>query len=157
MVSFDVRKKLVSKDFATKVYGVVLDQVGEVDQNKTELLRRDMRMRFSAKSTLPLLEESASSKSNSQKAGRIGEYLEYSNGSIYCSKCGFRYCGTDEDPILHSITGRVATSELGPLFGEEGSEYEFFECYCPGCKVRFQSNVVELGRKITNDVRLSYS
>ena len=155
MIAFDVKRKLVSKDFASKVYGVAVDHDGEVDQDKTKILRSEMREKFSAEAITSSSEESTARKIDPQKAGRIGEYLEHSDGWIFCSKCGFRYCRTDEDPTLHSITRRVATSQLGPLFGEEGSGYEFFECYCPSCKVRFQSNVVELNRKVTSDVRLS--
>ncbi len=156
-VSSDVKKKLVSKEFASRIYGVELDDSGNPDEPKTRILRDKMKdERSTGLASFRSIEQSGiNSKSAISK--RIGEYLASSEGWIYCSKCSIRLCKIDEDPLDHSINKRVPTSELGPLFGENGSDYEFLESYCPNCKTRFQSNVVEVGRESKHDITLVLS
>lgn len=155
-VASDVKKGLVSKESASKVYGVVLGSGGEIKIDETRLQREKMRVTIYPGSFSPKVSDCVK-KGDELKMGRIGEYLVYSDGFVYCSKCGFKFCRTDQNPAEFSVNKRTNTSTLGPLYGEINSQYEFLESYCPGCRTRFQSNVVDRGFPVDQEVRLSPS
>jgi N-methylhydantoinase B len=157
-VALDVKKGLVSKQFAKKIYGVVLNEDDDLTPNReeTRLLREKMKGSRSASYHLKGTQRKNTSFENvkQEEGGRIGEYLQKRGNNIICSICGHRFCDSTDDPLRYAITAKVSTSELGPLFGEENSDYEFFEAYCPSCKTRFFSHVMERGRQIGIDVKL---
>lgn len=146
-VASDVRKGLVSREHASKVYGLSFDSEGNIDYRETDKVRTKIREKAFTNST-------AGDNGRMKIEARIGEYLVSSNGKICCAKCRLAYCEIGEDPLIYAEIKRIPTSELGPLYGERPSEYEFAACRCPGCGVCFQSNVLEAGRKVTNDLRL---
>jgi len=160
-VVLDVKKGLVSTQFAKKVYGVVLNDDITLNWEETQLLREKIReVRATSKIQEASMNEtsknsSASTMDSGESKGerRIGEYLRFFGDNIVC-KCGHRFCKSSDDPIKYALTSRVPPSELGPLFGEADSGYEFFEAYCPNCKTRFFSHVVERGKEMGIDVKL---
>jgi N-methylhydantoinase B len=158
-VGVDVKKGLVTRQFAEKVYGVVLNEQSVANLRETSLLRDKLKetrsKRFSRNFTTQKKEVGASSVG---EAPRMGEYLRSSEGMIRCAKCDYVFCSASEDPMRFALIAKVPTSDLGPLFGDpDSSDYVFFEAYCPGCKTRFFSHVMEAGREMeTMDLKFTH-
>jgi N-methylhydantoinase B len=155
LVAADVRRGLVTRDFAAKVYGVIVDAHCAVGREETQETRAKITGRRSPSAVTG--KSVPAPESETSKSVRIGEYLERWDveSKIRCSKCGHVYCNADQDPLDHATVARVPTLELGPLFGEAGSDYVFYEAYCPACGVRFYSSVMERGRAVGTDIKLS--
>jgi N-methylhydantoinase B len=136
---------------AVVAYGVVLDDDGVVDEGATEAERR---RRFAARIGRQSGEHRALSE-----VRLVGDVLAVAGGRYICSRCG-----RDGGPVTDNYKTRAATrrtpvGEIAPEFGggEESvaRRMEFREFLCPGCGIRFDTEIALADDPILWDLRLT--
>lgn len=141
----DYREDLISLVSLKNIYGVVLDENGEVDTAGTTCQRDNMRkVRLSAMaSALPLLDTYISG------SGRdIDDNLTFLCGEHGTNVC-CRHCGHvlgDEDNLLHVGTIEGETRQAGPGVRSEpqffvDTNVVFTQHVCPKCGTALQTSI----------------
>ena len=138
----DLMNQAVSRKFARKLYGVVIDGKGQaVDAAKTSELRETMRAErlAQAKPVNPERKQRKLTANLAKTVMRIHECLdivEQAEGfAVACRKCGQDFGSTDrnyKDACLCRIVDKDDLTELPPPSGRR-SLGRYVEYFCPGC------------------------
>ncbi len=138
----DLMNQAVSRKFARKLYGVVIDEKGQaVDAAKTDELRETMRAErlVQAKPVNPERKQRKLTANLAKTVMRIHECLdivEQAEGfAVACRKCGQGFGPADrnyKDACLCRIVDKDDLTELPPPSGRR-SLGRYVEYFCPGC------------------------
>jgi N-methylhydantoinase B len=143
-VKEDVLNRAVSREWARKHYGVVLNENLEIDETQTHQERQriiERRLR-EAKGTGPVRKQSGG------KVVRVvGEYLELVEMAggrvIRCRRCQHVYCPEGEDLRKYALTREQRLGDIGPWvckrWNGNSPNFVFVEYFCPGCGVLFDT------------------
>ena len=155
LVLKDIRNGLVSPSAAESLYGMVLDQVEDLDVAATEKRRTalrneriagaqrrgsrsfraprdDGRTRGTAAVDYPLQESLALSTANGRQ-------------EIRCTKCSYALCAADEDWRESAATRVVPPSGQGPLMAALDAQFVVEQYSCPSCGILLKSDIVAQG------------
>ena len=145
-VARDVRIGMTGRYAAQKVYGVVLNEAGAVDEKATEKQREAIRLSRRERGRPPV--ENTNSTSAGSVNGRpvlhFHEYLEVVSDEhgffIRCRKCGYLFCSADENYKRYALEIRQDLEELSGHRVPSGEPYVggFLEYVCPGCSTLLQ-------------------
>jgi N-methylhydantoinase B len=157
-VALDVARRAVSREEASRVYGVELDDDGAVDAEGTEARRAaivDERLATAAQPANPI-----DRTANAAKPRRVGGalYLWADGGKQHL---GCR-CGRLFAPLAESYKRGLAIQEepiqaAGPTANpyHVGQEFVFRRCFCPGCGRLVEIEVARPHEPLLHDVDLT--
>jgi N-methylhydantoinase B len=145
-VARDARVGITSRYAAQKVYGVVLDEGGTVDEPATrkqrEAIRAGRRERGKPPAAKPRL--TSLRTGNGHVVLHFHEYLDVVSADnrffIRCRRCGYLFCSADENYKRHALEIREDLEELAGHRVPSGEPYlgVFLEYVCPGCATLLQ-------------------
>lgn len=153
-VAADVRQGLVSREWAGRLYGAVLDDAGEVLAAATAALRADMRgQRLRGASARAGRSVHAGARMTAKgPEDRLGAIL-IADGLYHCGGCRRSICGIGEKLKDHLLLRRGPLGDAGPQsarrWGGESPTVELWQYFCPNCG---QSSAVEQHLKSENAV-----
>jgi N-methylhydantoinase B len=153
-VAADVRQGLVSREWAGRLYGAVLDGAGEVLVAATAALRADIRGRRMRSASAPGGRSVHAGARLTAKGpeGRLGAIL-IADRLYHCGGCRRSICGIGEKLKDHLLLRRGPLGDAGPQsarrWGGESPTVELWQYVCPNCG---QSSVVEQHLKSENAV-----
>jgi N-methylhydantoinase B len=141
LVLQDLFDRAVSRKFASKVYGVALNEAGDqVDDLETQKLRKNLRSERLA-AARPIAGGAVRGKlsSNARPMMRIHECLDVvahgEDFSVACRKCSQDFgpaTGNYKTSSVHRIVPKDEITDLPPPAGRS-SIGAYVEYYCPGC------------------------
>lgn len=161
-VARDVMLGYASDEAARAIYGVVLNDHGEVSEDETAKLREKLRAERASWTAPNRLENVPPMPATGQPARQIHAYISSVDKDgervLACDRCGHRYCGhggdyksaakMDEGPVT------VIPSNVDPDdFVDEKIVLRRF-C-CPGCHVQVCAEVSKANEPIEAEVRLA--
>jgi N-methylhydantoinase B len=145
----DLRRGVVSREVARKIYGVLFDTEGRrVDAEETSRERAKIRSERSGFSApLGRASEIAAAAGSCRPVLKFHEVLELATDGerevIRCSRCSHPLCGSDENYKLYARRQVLDLNEimLYPLPSGEPYEAQYHVYYCPGCLTQLQIDV----------------
>jgi hypothetical protein len=141
LVLQDLFDGAVSRKFASKVYGVTLNEAGdEVDNVQTQKLRQNLRSeRLVAAQPIPGGEARGKLTSNARPTMRIHECQDVvaygEDFSVACRKCSQDFgpaTGNYKAAAVYRVVPKDQVTDLPPPEGRS-SIGAYVEYYCPGC------------------------
>ena len=119
VVAEDVVRRVVSRQAAHDLYGVVLDAKGELDTGATQARRQAIRAARLQTATAP-------SGGGEMRFGGHGHHryglaldIDFAAGSVRCGHCGEEHCATDADVMASLRELRTPLASAGPVRGED--------------------------------------
>ena len=139
-VSKDVINKFISFEWASKQYGVVLNENLEVNEEQTREERNGLiQERLNrAKGNVSVRKETGGDVVRT--VGECLEIVDISEGKVIrCTRCHHIYCSETEDPRQHSLTRVQNLGKAGSWvcrrWGGDSPNFTLVEYLCPGCGV----------------------
>ncbi|SRR5579875_2889599 len=143
-VAWDVAERKVSREAARAVYGVALDDRGQVIMSETQQLRRELRMRRAGRSgASPRVAEVSQSGWS-----RIDDNVALdADGRSRCAHCGTILAEGGRNYLDGALVRRGAPSEAGPQIRGEPDRFvdqrvTFRQFCCPGCYAALLTEIV---------------
>lgn len=144
-VAHDVRIGMTSRYAAERVFGVVLNEAGAVDENATEKQREAIRHSRRERGRPPAEKTNTiAGLVNGRSVLPFHEYLEVVSSHdgffIRCRKCGYLFCSADENYKRYALEIRQDMEDLARHRVPSGEPYVgvFLEYVCPGCATLLQ-------------------
>jgi N-methylhydantoinase B len=161
LVALDVERKLVTPEWADRIWGVVLDGNGAVDEPGTAA-RRDERRAERRRAATPVSPEGHDDAWSPERDGvRILEtlFIDMHDGrAVYRCHCG-RFLGPAEIPYKHlAAEARFPVQRIGPEVNPGrigGARFELREFYCPGCFALLEVEIARPDDPVLDDARLA--
>jgi N-methylhydantoinase B len=161
LVALDVERKLVTPEWADRIWGVVLDGNGAVDEPGTAA-RRDERRAERRRAATPVSPEGHDDAWSPERDGvRILEtlFIDMHDGrAVYRCRCG-RFLGPAEIPYKHlAAEARFSVQRIGPEVNPGrigGARFELREFYCPGCFTLLEVEIARPDDPVLDDARLA--
>jgi N-methylhydantoinase B len=165
----DVLQVRVSPAAARDVYGVVMDDRGEVDEAATRALRDELRGRRAEEAGLAAHAVRALDRPGQHldQARRLDDNLAVMDtadgGMVVCGHCGTSIGPVAGGAFVSSLGRRDAAPELaGPHIWRDPSVYVdaevvFRQLFCPGCLTAVWSRVVPVDHPLPDDVYRAYA
>jgi len=153
MVLWDVVNYLITPEYATDIYGVILD----LDKEKMEWeATQKQREKLKAKRR----ERASKGKANCVPIDkgllRIHEYLQITQDKkIQCLKCGHIFCKMDENYKEHALKAELKGTEIGRDYLQDDMFVVYHEFYCPSCTTLLCQDVLPPGAPPVWDVQVS--
>jgi N-methylhydantoinase B len=142
LVARDLRHQQVTPRAVERIYGVVLDAAGAVDQEATRKRREEIRaerLRSGTADRRPPTAGGGSASQTWEPVLRFHEYLDLvgsgSDFGIRCRRCRTLLCRADENYKAHAIRYMRDLEDFAGrrLPNGEGYQGVMDEYYCPGC------------------------
>jgi N-methylhydantoinase B len=136
-VAADVRQRLVSAEWANRIYGTVLDGNCALDYEATKLLRQRIRRQRieEGRSRLPL-PPGAGEQLSGELISPYGALYE-SKGWLFCGDCLKSLAPADEPVKSYLLRTRRPLASAGPWIGlrkgKDRLDFEIWEYACPHC------------------------
>ena len=161
LVALDVERKLVTPDWAERIWGVVLERNGAVDEAGTAA-RRDERRAARRRAATPVSPDGHDDPwSTGRDRVRILEalFIDLHEGrAVYRCRCG-RFLGPAEIPYKHlAAEARFPVQRIGPEVNPQrigGARFELREFYCPGCFTLLEVEIARPDDPVLDDARLA--
>ncbi|HXF98516.1 MAG TPA: hydantoinase B/oxoprolinase family protein [Gaiellaceae bacterium] len=163
-VAADVERALVSREWASRVYGVVLAEgTFDVDEEATAACRRGLleeRRRAAGAQGEPAEPDPWDAPS---QGVRLSELLFYDpNGDELRYRCACGYVlGPASEPYKSlAAAARYPVQRIGPHVNPHhvnGDRFELREFYCPGCFGLLETEIARLGDPVLDDAALSHA
>jgi N-methylhydantoinase B len=162
LVARDVERKLVTREWADRVWGVVLDERGGVERDATDAQRAALRdaRRERASSAAP--DGRPGEPWNAEEDGvRLSEALFCDLGAdpaAYRCRCGHVLGATDVPYKELAAQARLPVQHIGPEvnpMGIGGKRFELREFYCPGCWTLLEVEIARPDDPLLDDARLA--
>lgn len=156
-VADDVLNKIVSRETAETIYGVLIGEDAEVDASGTEKKRTSLRQERLAKlrkaqATSGLSESRVSSPEFPGKETTAARYplegyleicIQGKDPWIRCTSCGHLLCKARSEWIEACSSRVLPPAAAGPLMSILTGRFAFKQWHCPSCGVLFKSDMVE--------------
>jgi N-methylhydantoinase B len=161
LVALDVERSLVTREWAERTWGAVVDDAGGVDRSRTEARREQLReeRRRAAGAIWP--DGGGDRWAPARDGVRMAEalYVDLRDGrSLYRCRCG-RSLGPTEIPYKHlAVEARFPVQRIGPEVNPHrigGTRFELREFYCPGCFTLLEVEIARPEDPILDDARLA--
>jgi N-methylhydantoinase B len=161
LVARDVERSLVTREWAERIWGVVLTGKGEVDAGGTAACRERLREERRTAASAPVLDGGSAPWSAEDEGVRLAEALFCDVGRdppTYRCRCG-RVLGPVHTPYKELVAqARFPVQHLGPEVNPSrigGSRFELREFYCPGCFTLLEVEIARPHDPLLDDARLS--
>ena len=151
-VKEDVLNRAVSREWAHKLYGVVLNERLEIDEAQTiQERQRIIEQRLSeAKGAIPVRK-----KPGGNVVRIVGEYLELveiaGERVIRCRRCQHVYCSEGDNPQKYALNREQDLGSAGSWicrrWNGNSPNFVFVEYICPGCGV-----LIDTAERLKSDV-----
>jgi N-methylhydantoinase B len=151
-VAEDYREGRLTREWAQRAYGVVLDDEGAVLWSETERLREELRRRRIGADPKP------QTATDEPDARLLAEGMKLVGGWIHCRYCHHRLSPLTENYKLHCLRKAFPVQEANPhildprTYIEEDIEWRHF--YCPGCGALLQTELARPSDEPLWDIRL---
>jgi N-methylhydantoinase B len=140
-VAGDIQRGNTTREWAREVYGVMLDDHGNVDPKVTEVLRTKSR-----KARLRKAPKRSRRKVETTHARRVAEGLLLSDGSFACGKCAHEICSSNENYKLHCVMAEHPLTSVNPYLLNPkvyvDDKIVFRSYACPSCGLLIQTELV---------------
>lgn len=160
-VARDVHRLLLTRERGKDLYGVVIDQLGTVDQEATDQLRHEMRQaRLKEARPVEARAPLKSLQGRPQKLLSLGEAVDIVSADglcwAVCPRCRYNYGIATVDPKHGAYYRERALSELSSLnrFAAGGNDFVFREFLCPGCALLIDVQVLRPKDPVLYDCEL---
>jgi N-methylhydantoinase B len=160
-VALDVERSLVSREWAERVYGVVLDERGRVDPDGTARRRDEIRgERRAAAGVDGAAGDGSVTPWDAESEGvRLNEALFYDlrGGARYRCRCGHVLGPATENYKRLAAQARFPVQRIGPEVNPShwnGDRFELREFYCSGCFTLVEIEIARPDDPLVEDVRL---
>jgi N-methylhydantoinase B len=161
LVAFDVERKLVSREWAERTWGTVLDASGAVDEARTAARREELRAERRRAAGVAVSDGGAHAWSPERDGVRMSESLFVdlrANAAVYRCRCG-QSLGPIDIPYRHmAARARFPVQRIGPEVnphGIGGARFELREFYCPGCFTLLDVEIARPEDPVLDDARLA--
>jgi N-methylhydantoinase B len=150
-VLHDIDNELVSAGTAESLYGIVLDNAGDLHpvatQRKRAALRNERVPNAHGREAAGV--HAAGSVRQPQALTNnvrpFQEYLEIGRergaADIRCTQCSHVFCSADEDWTHSAVLRRLPPTAGGPLMIDLNGQYLLAQLYCPSCAVLLRSEI----------------
>ena len=140
-VAGDIQRGNTTREWAREVYGVMLDDHGNVDPKVTEVLRTKSR-----KARLRKAPKRSRRKVETTHARHVAEGLLLSDGSFACGKCAHEICSSNENYKLHCVMAEHPLTSVNPYLLNPkvyvDDKIVFRSYACPSCGLLIQTELV---------------
>ena len=162
LVANDVERSLVSREWATRMYGVVLAD-GSTAVNETATAKRrtemlDDRRRITG---IEMTSEPVAAWNPIGEGVRLSEMLFYDFGDdeprLRCA-CGCVLGNASEPYTSLAAVAHRPVQQIGPHVNPNhvgGDRFELREFYCPACLTLLATEIAQRGDPVLDDARLS--
>jgi N-methylhydantoinase B len=161
LVARDVERSLVTREWAERLWGVVLTEPGEVDPGGTAARREQLREERRTAASAPELDGDSAAWSPEDEGVRLAEALFCDVGRDppqYRCRCG-RLLGPVARPYKElAAQARFPVQHLGPEVNPKeigGRRFELREFYCPACFTLLEVEIARPDDPLLDDARLS--
>jgi N-methylhydantoinase B len=162
LVARDVERKLVTREWAERSWGVVLTDAGEVDHDATTASRAEHREERRRAASAASADGAPAEPWKAEAEGvRLSEALFYDSSrepAAYRCRCG-HVLGPAERPYKElAAQARFPVQRIGPDVnpaGIGGERFELREFYCPGCFTLLEVEIARRGDPLVDDARLA--
>jgi N-methylhydantoinase B len=161
LVAFDVERKLVSREWAERTWGTVLDASGAVDEARTAARREELRAERRRAAGVAVSDGGAHAWSPERDGVRMSENLFVdlrASAAVYRCRCG-QSLGPIDIPYRHmAARARFPVQRIGPEVnphGIGGARFELREFYCPGCFTLLDVEIARPEDPVLDDARLA--
>jgi hypothetical protein len=148
-VRADAVEGIVSTKVARDIYGVALDEFGNLDLEGTRTLREALR---AERSEGVFLSEQTLGSTNGEQSYPPTEILELGRGqngdAIKCRACGSVLCQSGDDWKRACRARRLPPSPAGEPMKELAGHYLFLQLSCPSCDKVLDTTIVEEKRDL---------
>ncbi len=151
-VAEDYREGRLTREWAHRAYGVVLDETGAVLKEQTEQLRFQLRRERIGREPRP------QTARDGPEARLLAEGLKLIGREIRCRYCDHPLSPVAENYKLHCIRRDFPITEANPhildpgIFIEDDMQWRHF--YCPGCGALLQTELARTSDDVFWDIRL---
>ncbi|HWQ24647.1 MAG TPA: hydantoinase B/oxoprolinase family protein [Gaiellaceae bacterium] len=162
LVASDVERSLVSREWARRMYGVVLAEGGyEVDEAATAACRRELLAERRAASGAESRAEPADPWDPSAEGVRLSELLFYDLSGeeprVRCA-CGYVLGPAGVPYKSLAASARYPVQRIGPHVNPHrigGARFELREFYCPSCFGLLETEIARPADPVLDDAALS--
>lgn len=162
LVAVDVERTLVTREWAERIWGVVVTDAGEVDAEATAASRAALRDARRQSAAAPSADGVPARPWSPETDGvRLSEALFYdmSEGpAVYRCRCG-QSLGPAEHPYKElAAQARFPVQRIGPDVNPAhigGDRFELREFYCPGCFTLLEVEIARPADPLVDDARLA--
>jgi N-methylhydantoinase B len=161
-VAQDVERRLVTAEWAERIWGVVLTDEGAVDGAATEASRARLREeRRQAAAGSPPATDGPPTWDPVEEGVRLSEALFYDTSRdpvVYRCRCGHVLGPTDLPYKRLAAQARFPVQRIGPEVNPHqvgDGRFELREFYCPGCFTLLEVEIARPANPVLDDARLS--
>jgi N-methylhydantoinase B len=161
LVARDVERSLVTREWAERLWGVVLTGQGEVDAGGTAARREQLREQRRTAASAPARDGGGGAWSPEDERVRLAEALYCDVGRdppLYRCRCG-HFLGVVDRPYKELVaSARFPVQRVGPEVNPKrigGSRFELREFYCPGCFTLLEVEIARPEDPLLDDARLT--
>jgi N-methylhydantoinase B len=153
----DVLSGVCTREWASRVYCVVLDGGNNVDAEATEALRNDHRL--GRRANAPELERRTVNANDARQVQEGLLLVKTTRGSVLaCSKCHNEICAASENYKTHCATLDLPVTDANPYVLDPHNyidEEVSFRLYsCPGCGLLIQTEILRPGDEPLPDLQV---
>ncbi|MBD0281057.1 MAG: hydantoinase B/oxoprolinase family protein [Thermoleophilaceae bacterium] len=161
LVASDVERKLVTREWADRTWGTVLDESGAVDEARTAARREQLRDERRRAAGVAVSDGSGHPWSPEREGVRVSESLFVdlrSRSAVYRCRCGQSLGPVDVPYRQLTARARFPVQHIGPEVnprGIGGARFEVREFYCPGCFTLVDVEIARPEDPVLDDARLA--
>jgi N-methylhydantoinase B len=161
LVALDVERRLVTREWAGRTWGVVLDDGDGVDEVGTAARREELRAGRRREASAILHDGGGEPWVPVRDGVRMSEalFVDLRDGrAVYRCRCG-RTLGPTDIPYKHlAVEARFPVQRIGPEVNPHrigGARFELREFYCPGCFTLLEVEIARPEDPVLDDARLA--
>lgn len=161
-VLIDVENGLVSREWAERTYGVVIDDRYRIDEAATESRRKQIREERRQAAGVSARDVASPEAWDPAREGiRVAEavYCEKHDGALRLRcRCGHVLGPAERSPKLGAAMARLPVQVIGPEVNPHrinGTRFELREFYCPACMTRLEIEVCRPDEPVLDDACVS--
>jgi N-methylhydantoinase B len=156
-----VERKLVTREWADRTWGTVLDESGAVDEARAAARRDELREDRRRAAGVAVSDGSGHPWSPEREGVRMSESLFVdlrADAAVYRCRCG-QSLGPIDIPYRHlAARARFPVQRIGPEVNPHrigGARFELREFYCPACFTLLDVEIARPEDPVLDDARLA--
>jgi N-methylhydantoinase B len=161
LVAFDVERRLVTRGWAERTWGTVLDEHGAVDEARTKARRDELRDERRRAAGVARSDGIGNPWSSERDGVRLSETLfvdPRAGAGVYRCRCGQSLGPIDVPYRRLAARARFPVQHIGPEVNPDGiggARFELREFYCPGCFTLLDVEIARPEDPVLDDARLA--
>jgi N-methylhydantoinase B len=161
LVAQDVGRRIVTPEWAARVYGVLVNDDGTIDADATAARREEIRAERRSAAGAEARAGAVEPWDAERDGVRLLEALFYDlsgDAPVYRCRCGCELGAADVPYKEHAAQARFGVQRIGPDVNPNdvgGGRFELREFYCPGCLTLLEIEIARPGDPVLDDARLT--